>query len=98
MWDLETGVEPDPPWLNIAADTLASRGYGSLVYGSPGNGLFSYAPRSGYMVASFDGKASMYQHPNVAGKQYEANVAVPGGEVDLDVVAAEILTHLGNVS
>ena len=98
MWDLETGVEPDPSWLNVAADTLASRGYGSLVYGSPGNGLFSYAARSGYMVASFDGKPSLYPHPNVAGKQYEANVAVPGGEVDLDVLASSMLAHLGTVS
>jgi hypothetical protein len=99
MWDLETGTEPDPPWLNIAADTLASRGYGSLVYGSPGgSGLFSYAPRSGYVVASFDGQPSLYNHPNVVGKQYAANVAVPGGEVDLDVVASSLLAHLGNVS
>ena len=99
MWDLETGKEPDPPWLNIAADTLASRGYGSLVYGSPGgSGLFSYAPRSGYMVASFDGVPELYPHANVVGKQYAANVAVPGGEVDLDVVSSSLLAHLGSIS
>jgi hypothetical protein len=99
LWDLETGTEPDPPWLNIAADTLASRGYGSLVYGSPGgSGLFSYAPRSGYLVASFDGTPSLYQHPNVVGKQYQANVTVTGGEVDLDVVTPSVLDHLGSIT
>jgi hypothetical protein len=99
MWDLETGKEPDPPWLNIAADTLASRGFGSLVYGSPGgSGLFSYAQRSGYMVASFDGVPELYPHPHVVGKQYTANQAVPGGEVDLDVVSSSLLAHLGSIS
>jgi hypothetical protein len=99
MWDFETGIEPDPPWLNIAADTLASRGYGSLVYGSPlGSGLFSYAARTGYMVADFDGRPTLYPHPHVVGKQYQAGVAVPGGEVDLDVVDSSILAHLGSVS
>jgi hypothetical protein len=98
MWDFETGVEPDPPWLNIAADTMASRGYGSLVYGSPGgSGLFSYAARSGYMVADYDGVAALYPHPNVVGKQYQANVTVPGGEVDLDVIDSSLLDHLGSV-
>jgi hypothetical protein len=99
MWDLETGVEPDPPWLNVAADTLASRGYGSLVYGSPGSsGLFSYAARTGYLVALYDGQPTLYPHPGAVGKQYEPNVAVPGGEVDLDVLEATILAHLGSVS
>jgi len=99
MWDMETGVQPDPPWLNVAADTLASRGYGSLVYGSPGgSGLFSYAPRTGYIVADFDGKATQYPHAHAVGKQYQANVPVAGGEVDLDVLDSSILAHLGSVS
>jgi hypothetical protein len=99
MWDLETGVQPDPSWLNIAADTLASRGYGSLVYGSPGgSGLFSYASRTGYVVASFDGNATLYPHANVVGKQYQANVSVSGGSVDLDVLQSGTLAHLGGVS
>jgi hypothetical protein len=34
----------------------------------------------------------------VVGKQYQAGVAVPGGEVDLDVVDSSILAHLGSVS
>lgn len=99
MWDLETGVEPDPSWLQIAADTLASRGYGSLVYGSPvGSGLFSYPVRSGYIVASWDGRPSLYPAPGAVGKQYQAGVRVPGGVVDLDVVETSVLAHLGCVA
>lgn len=99
MWDFETGVEPDPPWLNVAANTLASRGYGSLVYGSPdSSGLFSYAPRTGYLVAFYDGEATLYPHASVIGKQYQQNVVVPGGEVDLDVMEATMLPHLGSVT
>jgi hypothetical protein len=99
MWDFETGVEPDPPWLNVAADTLAARGYGSLVYGSPGSsGLFSYAARSGYMVALYDGNATLYPHPGAVGKQYQQNVTVPGGEVDLDVMEETMMAHLGSVT
>jgi hypothetical protein len=99
MWDLETGVEPDPSWLTVAANTLASRGYNSLVYGSvDGSGLFSYPSRSGYMVAHFDGIPELFPHPGVVGKQYAAGVAVAGGEVDLNVVSSSLLAHLGSVS
>jgi hypothetical protein len=98
MWDFETGVEPDPAWFSVAHDTLVGRGYASLVYGSPvGSGLFSYQPGTGYMVADWDGVPELYPHPHVAGKQYRAGVAVPGGEVDLDVVAGTVLAHLGVV-
>lgn len=99
MWDFETGIEPDPPWQKIACDTLASRGYGSLIYGSvDGSGLFSYQPRSGYMVARYDGRAQLYPHADTVGKQYQAGVAVPGGTVDLNVVDAAVLAHLGRLS
>ena len=96
MWDMETGKEPDPSWLTIAATTLASAGYGSLVYGSvDGSGLFSYPARSGYMVAFPNGQPRLYPHPNVVGTQYQFSVPVPGGVVDLDVVDSSLLAHLG---
>ena len=100
MWDMETGnVAAYPSWLTIAADTLASRGYGSLVYGSvDGSGLFAMPPRSGYMVARFDGRPQLYPHADAVGKQYQAGVNVPGGQVDLDVVDAAVLAHLGRLS
>lgn len=99
MWDLETGTEPAPQWLTVAANTLASQGYDNLVYGSPGGSqIFSEPARLGYLVAYYDRVPSLYPHPNVIGKQYEANVSVPGGQVDLNVLESSILAHLGSVS
>lgn len=96
MWDLETGVEPDPPWLEIAANTLEAHGYGSLVYGSElGSGLFSYAPRSGYVLAHYDGLAQLPPRADVIAKQYAANQVVPGGRVDLNVARPQLLSHIG---
>ena len=99
MWDMETGnVAAYPSWIKIAADTLASRGYGSLVYGSvDGSGIFAMPPRSGYMVARYDGRPALYPHADVVGKQYQAGVAVPGGQVDLNVVESSLLAHLGRM-
>jgi hypothetical protein len=102
MWDLETGTEPDPGWVRTAALTLHQRGYDSLLYGSvDGSHIFAepLGPGfSGYIVAHYDGIAELYPHPGVVGKQYAANVAVPGGEVDLDVVAGSLLAHLGSIT
>jgi hypothetical protein len=103
MWDLETGIEPDPGWVLTATRTLHSRGYDSILYGSPGGShLFSEPLSDGgwsaYLVASYDGIPELYPHAGVVGKQYAPNVAVPGGEVDLDVVAGSLLAHLGSVT
>ena len=99
MWDLETGVEPAPQFVTVAANTLASQGYDSLLYGSPGGSqIFSEPPRLGYIVAFYDGVPSLYPHPGVVGKQYQANVSVPGGQVDLNVLESSILAHLGSVT
>jgi hypothetical protein len=98
MWDLETGIEPDSQWLTVAANTLAAYGYDNLVYGSPdGSGIFSEPARLGYIVAFYDGRPSLYPHPGAVGKQYQANVSVPGGQVDLNVLESSILAHLGGV-
>src|SRR5258708_7500655 len=98
MWDLETGTEPATQWLTIAANTLASQGYDNLGYGSPGGSqIFSVPARLGYIVAFYDGRPSLYPHPGAVGKQYQANVSVPGGQVDLNVLESSILSHLGSV-
>src|SRR5229473_2127120 len=47
MWDLETGREPYPRWVNIAADVLRAHGYFNLIYGST-SVLFGQPARSGY--------------------------------------------------
>jgi hypothetical protein len=98
MWDLETGTEPSPAWLTTAANTLAAAGYGSLVYGSPeGSHVLSYPRRSGYVVADFTGRPVMYPAPGVVATQFAAEVSVPGGVVDLDVMEETMLAHLGRV-
>jgi hypothetical protein len=98
MWDLETGVEPSPAWLTTAADTLANAGYGSLIYGSPGGShVLSYPRRTGYVVADWNGRPTLYPAAGVVGTQYAANVTVPGGVVDLDVMEETMLAHLGRV-
>jgi hypothetical protein len=98
MWDLETGTEPAPSWVTTAANTLASRGYDSLIYGSvESSGVLSNPRRTGYIVADYDGVASLYPAAGVVGKQYSANVNIPGGQVDLDVLEEAMLAHLGRV-
>jgi len=99
MWDLETGVEPASQWMTVAANTLAYYGYDNLLYGSPdGSHIFSEPARLGYIVAFYDGRPSLYPHPGAVGKQYQANVSVPGGQVDLNVLESSILAHLGSVT
>ena len=101
MWDLETGIEPDPGWMRVAAATLHARGYDNLLYGSvDGSRIFAEPLGPGYsryIVAYYDDIPQLYPHPGVVGKQYTANVSVPGGQVDLDVVDASLLDHLGSV-
>jgi hypothetical protein len=99
MWDLETGTEPSPSWLTTAANTLAASGYDSLIYGSPGGSdVLSYPRRSGYVVADYNGVPTLYSAPGVVATQYAANVTVPGGQVDLDVMEESMLAHLGRVN
>jgi hypothetical protein len=102
MWDLETGIEPDPGWVSVAAATLHARGYDSILYGSPAASHIFAEPLgpgwSAYLVAFYDGIPQLYPHPHVIGKQYAANVNVPGGQVDLNVVDASLLAHLGTLS
>ena len=98
MWDLETGIEPSPGWLTTAANTIEAHGYASLVYGSPeGSHVLSYPRRTGYVVADYDERPTLYPAPGVVAKQYQPNVAVPGGVVDLDVMEETMLAHLGTV-
>lgn len=104
MWDLETGIEPAPAYLTTAANTLMAYGYGSLVYASldlPSGAplITAYPARTGYVVADYDQRAMLTGMPaHTVGKQYQAGVSVPGGRVDLDVIAASLLAHLGPVS
>ncbi len=99
MWDLETGREPDPQWLNRAADHLGQlAGVWNLVYGSVST-LFGQPQRAGYVVADFPqppaaGQLHLYQRPGVVATQYSAEVPVPGGVIDEDVFTAELARQI----
>jgi hypothetical protein len=94
MVDLETGIEPDPGWLGLFRDRILAGGYDTMPYGSTA-WIFGYPKYTGYIVADYTGKPVLYPHPGVAGTQYAAEVPVPGGTVDLDVLDTLFLPHLG---
>ncbi len=99
MWDMETGKEPDPQWLNQAADHLLKlAGVRNLVYGSVST-LFGQPQRAGYVVANFPqppavGQPHLYQRPGVVATQYSAGVPVSGGVIDEDVFTTQLVQQL----
>ena len=103
LWDLETGVEPDPAWFTVAHGVMVAAGYGTISYGST-SWVFGEPNYMGMIVAQYDGDPTLDKlrlaHPQalIVGKQYRADVAVTGGVVDLDVLEAGILPHLGKVT
>ena len=98
MWDLETGTEPDSGWVSVATAALHHYGYDSILYGSIDGSHILAEPLgpgwSGYLVADYTGVRHLYPARHVIGTQYAPDVAVPGGQVDLDVVDASVLDHL----
>jgi hypothetical protein len=98
LWDLETGVEPDPPWVNAACKVTADAGWYNLIYGSV-SWLFQQPERSGYWVAGFPAPGNpqppyMYRHINVKATQYAANVKVKGGVIDKSLVSVELANQM----
>jgi hypothetical protein len=100
LWDLETGVEPDPAWFSVVRSVMMNHGYGTMSYGSVA-WAFGEPNYMGLIVAEWDGEPSLdslrLEHPGalIVGKQYRAGVRVPGGEVDQDVLDSETMRHLG---
>ncbi len=100
LWDLETGTEPDPAWFSVVRATMEANGYGTMSYGSVG-WAFGEPNFMGLVVAKWDGNPELdllrAAHPGhlIVGKQYRAGVSGPGGVVDLDVLDAAVLPHLG---
>lgn len=93
LWDLETGREPDPRWLDRAADRLRSAGYFSVSYGSP-SWAFGQPRRAGYLPANPTGEPHLYLHPDVVGTQYEWDKAVPGGVVNSSLLTVDLVRSL----
>lgn len=94
LWDLETGVEPDPHFLNVAAGYMFSAGYFNLSYGSP-DWAFGQPQRAGYITANPTGNPHIMAHDGEVGTQYAWNVLTPAGyRVDLDMVDEGLLPVL----
>lgn len=93
MWDMETGKEPDPEWLDVAANHFHAQGGRSVVYGSIST-LFGQPPRDGYVVANPTNTSHMYSAVNVKATQYQFNVSVPGGKIDKSNMAVELYRQL----
>jgi hypothetical protein len=100
LWDLETGVEPDPAWFAVARTTMEAHGYGTMSYGSTA-WVFGEPNYTGMIVADWDGDPRLDSlrtaHPQalIVGKQYRAGVREPGGTVDLDSLDESVMGHLG---
>jgi hypothetical protein len=100
LWDLETGTEPDPAWFAAAHAVVMAHGYDTMSYGSVA-WAFGEPNYAGMVIARYDGQPELATlqaaHPGAAivGKQYRAGVSVPGGTIDLDVIEAAVMPHLG---
>jgi hypothetical protein len=79
MLDVEPNENIDAAWINGFARETAREHYGCYVYDSADR-IFSLPPRSGYIVAYWNGIPALYEHPFVRGTQYRNTP-----DFDLDV-------------
>lgn len=96
LWDLETGKEPDPGWVNVACDYLLSAGWFSEIYGSP-SWEFGQPHRAGYFVADPTGKPHLYPAPGVNGTQYMWNANEGFGTFDRDCATKFLFDRMGRI-
>jgi hypothetical protein len=105
MVDLETGTaDPsrrlsDPAWLAAFRARILAAGYDTMPYASA-NVVFRYPVYTGRIMACWDGSQQFTCNGeqtvlSIAGKQYVAEVHVPGGFVDLNVFTLAVLPHMG---
>jgi len=93
LWDMETGKEPDPAWLNMAAGRVAKAGFRNLTYGSM-SVVFGNPQRDGYFVANPTGHPHMVSRIGVKGTQYAFDIAVPGGTIDQSLISTDLAHEL----
>jgi Domain of unknown function (DUF1906) len=85
IYFLDVEALNDTAIINAIANDVHASGYLTGVYGSEST-VFANPPRSGYLVALWDGLNTLYEHPHAVGKQYRGNVIDKSGvKVDLDV-------------
>jgi hypothetical protein len=104
--DLETGsADPstgsaDPGWLAAFRARILAGGYDTMPYASA-SVVFRYPAYTGRLMACWDQSTAFRCNGeslpgSIAGKQYAAEVPVPGGHVDLDMLELGMLAHLGH--
>lgn len=91
--DMETAGRADAAWVNRFCNRTEQHGYENTPYGSKGT-LFALPPREGYYVADWTNAPHMTLAPSVLITQYQADVEVSGGQIDLDMIAAPVLRKL----
>lgn len=79
MLDAELLPPYDQLWISVFADRTARSDYGCHPYGSK-DIVFTWPPRSGYIVADRIREPHMYEHPFVKGTQWKAE-----NSIDLDL-------------
>ena len=100
MWDMETGVLPDPAWFSVAHGVMLASGYATISYGSL-SWAFGEPNYLGMIVADPDGNPDFRPlraaHPGalIVGKQYKWGVRTPGGVTDQNSLDPAFLPHLG---
>ena len=92
---LDEETATDRAFVAAFAAELHVEGFGCWPYGSQSS-IFGDPSEDGVWMALYDGKAGLENFPHVVAHQYAANVAWMGGAVDLSVVSAEAVQHLGH--
>lgn len=101
--DLETGLaatSADQAWLAAFRARIEAAGYDTMPYASVSR-LCGYQAYTGRLGACWDGSQDLTRCNGelvpcaLVGKQYAAEVQLAGGAVDLDVLEARMLPHLG---
>lgn len=101
--DLETGMaatSSDQAWLAAFRARIEAGGYDTMPYASLSR-VCGYQAYAGRLGACWDGSQDLTRCSGelvgcaLVGKQYAAEVQLAGGPVDLDVLEASFMPHLG---
>lgn len=92
--DLEATV--DPLFVRVFGQTCHDAGFSCWPYGSQAF-IFGNPTEDGYWVAAYPGGGPVIDYPgeNAVAHQFAAEVPWQGGAVDLSVISAAGLAHLG---
>lgn len=98
LCDLETGQEPDAPWLDTFALNIWARGYSTSPYMSLSLwDRSAYTAKEGVVIAEYPANGepnlALFDDKRIVGHQYAAEVHTAGGNVDLDLFRPDFVEH-----